>query len=410
MEIINKKKNINDPIYGFITIPDEFLFDVIEHPWFQRLRRIKQLGITDYVFPSATHTRFQHALGCLFLMKQAIHVLRGKGVEITPVEEQGALLAILLHDIGHGPYSHTLEKSIITGIPHEELSLLFMEKLNNQFNGTLETAIRIFTDTYSKGFLHQLVSSQLDMDRLDYLSRDSFFTGVAEGVINTDRIINMLTVVNDELVVEEKGIYSIEKFILARRLMYWQVYLHKAVLAADVMLSNIFTRSKQLGEMGAELFATPALKRFLQEPVHDKEVLSRDDYLDDFSKLDDSDIFSSLKVWILHDDHILSELSNRLVNRCLFRAEIRHKPFDPSYVEKIKTATAEKFRLNDDEVGFFVSEELVSNNAYNPDHDRITIRTRDGDLLDVSEASEQLNISILSTRSEKYLLSYPKDL
>ncbi len=343
-------------------------------------------------------------------MKQAIHVLRGKEVEITPEEEQGAWLAILLHDIGHGPYSHTLEKSIIPGIPHEEISLLFMEKLNKQFDGTLEIAIRIFTDTYSKGFLHQLVSSQLDMDRLDYLSRDSFFTGVAEGVINTDRIINMLTVVDDELVVEEKGIYSIEKFILARRLMYWQVYLHKAVLAADFMLSNILRRSKQLGEKGEDLFATPALKRFLQEPVHDKEALNRDACLDDFSKLDDFDIFSSIKVWISHDDPILSELSNRLVNRRLFRAEIRHKPFDPAYVEKIKAATAERFSLKDDEVGFFVTEELVSNDAYNPDHDRIKIRTREGDLLDISEASEQLNISILSTRSEKYLLSYPKDL
>jgi len=315
-----------------------------------------------------------------------------------------------LHDIGHGPYSHTLEKSIITGIPHEEISLLFMEKLNDQFNGKMETAIRIFTDTYPKGFLHQLVSSQLDMDRLDYLSRDSFFTGVAEGVINTDRIINMLTVVDDELVVEEKGIYSIEKFILARRLMHWQVYLHKAVLAADFMLSNILRRSKQLGEKGTELFATPALKRFLREPVSDKEVLCRDACLDDFSKLDDFDLFSSLKVWVNHDDPILSELCNRIVNRRLFRADIQHKPFNQAYVDKIKSATAESFKLNNDEVGFFVSEELVSNDAYNPDHDRIKIKTQEGDLLDVSEASEQLNISILSTRSEKYLLSYPKDL
>ena len=383
---------------------------MIEHPWFQRLRRIKQLGLTDYVYPSATHTRFQHALGCLFLMKQAIHALRGKGVEITPEEEQGAWLAILLHDIGHGPYSHTLEKSIITGIPHEEISLLFMKKLNDQFHGRMETAIQIFTDSYSKGFLHQLVSSQLDMDRLDYLSRDSFFTGVAEGVVNTTRIINMLTVVDDELVVEEKGIYSIEKFILARRLMYWQVYLHKTVLAVDFMLSTILRRAKQLGEKGTELFATPSLKRFLQDPVSETEVLCRDDCLNDFSKLDDSDLFSSLKVWASHDDPILSELCYRLVNRQLFRAEIQHKPFDPAYVERIKSLTADKFKLTDEEVSFFVTEELVSNDTYNPDHDRINIQTREGDLLDVSQASEQLNISILSTRSEKYLLSYPKDL
>jgi len=382
----------------------------MEHPWFQRLRRIKQLGLTDYVYPSATHTRFQHALGCLYLMKQAIHVLRSKGVDITSDEERGAWLAILLHDIGHGPYSHTLERSIVKGTPHEEISLLFMERLNNKFDGALDIAIQIFSDTYPKGFLHQLVSSQLDMDRLDYLSRDSFFTGVAEGVVNTDRIINMLTVVGDELVVEEKGIYSIEKFILARRLMYWQVYLHKAVLGADFMLSSILRRAKQLGEQGEDLFATPPLKRFLQEPVTGKEFLTREACLDDFAKLDDFDIFSSLKVWIKHRDPILSELCNRLVNRRLFRAEIQHKPFSKTYIEKVKAATARKFNLHDDEIGFFVSEEIVSNDAYNPDHDRIKIRTQEGDLLDVSKASEQLNISVLSSRSEKYLLSYPKDL
>jgi len=382
----------------------------MEHPWFQRLRRIKQLGLTDYVYPSATHTRFQHALGCLYLMKQAIESLRSKGIDITSEEEKGAWQAILLHDLGHGPFSHTLERSIVQGISHEDISLLFMEQMNRQFDGALETAIRIFTDSYPKHFLHQLVSSQLDMDRLDYLSRDSFFTGVAEGVINSDRIINMLTVKNDELVVEEKGIYSIEKFILARRLMHWQVYLHKAVLAADFMLSNILRRAKQLGEKGVDLFATPSLKRFLQEPVTGKEMLCRNNCLEDFARLDDFDIFTSLKAWIDHDDPVLSFLCERLVNRHLFRAEIQHEPFKPEYVQLIKETTASQYGLAERDIGYFVTEEPVSNKAYNPDHDRIKIQTRKEALLDVSDASEQLNISILSTKTRKYLLSYPKDL
>ncbi|MFH1936299.1 MAG: phosphohydrolase, partial [Bacteroidota bacterium] len=318
--------------------------------------------------------------------------------------------AILLHDIGHGPYSHTLERSIVTGISHEEISLLFMERLNKQFAGALDMAIRIFTDTYSKKFLHQLVASQLDMDRLDYLSRDSFFTGVAEGVINTDRIINMLTVVDDELVVEEKGIYSIEKFILARRLMYWQVYLHKTVLAADFMLSNILRRSKFLGEQGVDLFATPPLKRFLQDPVKGKEVLCKEDCLDTFSQLDDFDIFTAMKVWSTNSDPILSFLSHRLVNRHLFRAELRNKPFNPAHVANIREAVVRTFGITEEETDYIVTEEPVYNNAYNPDHDRIKIRTREGELLDVSKASDQLNISILSTPTQKYLLSYPKEL
>lgn len=382
----------------------------MEHPWFQRLRRIRQLGLTEYVYPSATHTRFQHALGCLFLMKQAIKLLREKGVEITEDEELGTWLAILLHDIGHGPYSHTLERSIVTGISHEEISLLFMEQLNLQFPGEFTTAIRIFTNTYPKGFLHQLVSSQLDMDRLDYLSRDSFFTGVAEGVINTDRIINMFTVVNDELVVEEKGIYSIEKFILARRLMYWQVYLHKTVLAADFMLSNILRRSKILGEQGADLYATPPLKKFLKVPVNGPEMLRSGECLDDFSQLDDFDIFSAIKVWSTHPDPILSFLCHHLVNRHLFRAELRNSPFDPGYVARIREKAILQFGITPEETGFFVTEEPVSNDAYNPNHDLIKIHTREGELLDVSKASDQLSISVLTTRTKKYLLSYPKEL
>jgi len=343
-------------------------------------------------------------------MKLAIGVLREKGVEITREEERGAWLAILLHDIGHGPYSHTMERSIVTGITHEEISLLFMEQMNSRFDGALETAIGIFTDTYPKHFLHQLVSSQLDMDRLDYLSRDSFFTGVAEGVINTDRIINMLTMVDDELVVEEKGIYSIEKFILARRLMYWQVYLHKTVLAADHMLSNIFRRAKSLGEEGVELFGTPPLLYFLKEPVKGRKIFCREGCLEAFSRLDDVDIFTAMKVWETHSDPVLSVLCHRLVNRQLFRAELRNRPFDPAYVAKIRQAVVRTYGIGEEDTGYFVTEEAVSNNAYNPGHDRIKIKTREGELLDVSEASDQLNISILSTPTQKYLLSYPKEL
>jgi len=374
------------------------------------LRRIKQLGVTDYVYPSATHTRFQHALGCLYLMRQVIEVLRGKGIEITGEEERGAWLAILLHDVGHGPYSHTLEKSIVTGITHEEISHLFFERLNLYFDGLLTTAIRIFTGSYPKKFLHQLVSSQLDMDRLDYLSRDSFFTGVAEGVINTDRIIQMLTVANDELVVEEKGIYSIEKFILARRLMYWQVYLHKAVLSADFMLTSILDRARSLGENGVDLFATPALHQFLKKPVKGKEGFCADDCLNDFSKLDDLDIFSSVKVWMDHPDRLLSELCRRFVSRRLFRAEIRTRPFDRNYVEAVRQATSKRFGLDQEETVYFMTEETIINNAYNPRFDRIKIRTREGTLADISEASDQLNISILTTPTKKYLLCYPKDI
>lgn len=381
----------------------------MEHPWFQRLRRIRQLGLTEYVYPSATHSRFQHALGCLYLMKQAIKLLREKGVEITRDEEEGAWLAILLHDIGHGPFSHTLERSIVTGISHEEISLLFMERMNQEFHGDLDTAIRIFTGTYPKKFLHQLVSSQLDMDRLDYLMRDSFFTGVADGVINANRIINMLTVVDDELVVEEKGIYSIEKFILARRLMYWQVYLHKTVLAADFMLSHVLRRSKYLGEQGTELFSTPSLRRFLRAPVSGREMLCQEDCLNAFSRLDDYDIFSVMKEWSTHPDPVLSLLSDRLVNRHLFRAELQSRPFDVNYVAAIKEKTALKFGITPEETDYLVTEEAVSNNAYNPDHDRIKIYTREGEILDVSRASEQLNISILSSRTQKHLLSYPKE-
>jgi len=408
--ITNKRKNINDPVYGFITIPDEVVFDIIEHPYFQRLRRIKQLGLTHYVYPSAHHTRFQHALGCMHLMGSAIGVLKSKGISITDEESLAVKLAILLHDIGHGPFSHTLEQVIVPELTHEDLSLLFLEELNRQTKGNLDTAIRIFNGRYPKKFLHQLVSSQLDMDRLDYLSRDSFFTGVAEGTISTDRIINMLTVCDDELVVESKGIYSIEKFIIARRLMYWQVYLHKTVLSADQMLVHILRRAKSLSGSGSPLYATPALSVFLQNDVSKNDFIADPIWLDHFALLDDFDIVASIKVWVNHPDRILSTLCRNLLNRRLFRVELQNKPFKQDYIEAIKEKTAATYHLTTDEAGYFVAQDKVENKAYNPLHDKIKIRLKNNELLDISEASEQLNIAVLPTTVSKFILCYPKDI
>jgi HD superfamily phosphohydrolase len=406
----NKRKNINDPVYGFITIPNSTVFDVIEHPWFQRMRRIKQLGLTHYTYPSAQHTRFQHALGAMHLMGLAIDVLRAKGIDITEDEATGVTLAILLHDIGHGPFSHTLEQSIVPDLTHEDLSQLFMAGLNRHFNGALDKACAIFNGTYPKKFLHQLVSSQLDMDRLDYLSRDSFFTGVAEGVISTDRIIKMLTVVNDELVVEAKGIYSIEKFLVSRRLMYWQVYLHKTVIAADQMLVNLLRRAKFLGEQGTPMFATPVLDAFLRMNPRKTDFENNPIWLERFALLDDIDIFTSIKVWVNHPDRILADLCRRLLNRDLFRAEMQKVPFDPGYVEKIRKSAEERCGLTPDETSYFVTCDVVENKAYNPRHERIMIKEKSNILVDISEASEQLNVAVLPTTVSKFVLCYPKEL
>jgi len=407
---INKIKTINDPVYGFITIPSELVYDIMEHPWFQRLRRIKQLGLTNYVYPSAHHTRFQHALGAMHLMRQAVGVLRSKGIQISHEEAEGLSIAILLHDIGHGPFSHTLEQSIVKGLSHEDISDMFIAGLNDLFNGKLEVARKIFRGTHEKKFLHKLVSSQLDMDRLDYLSRDSFFTGVAEGTINTDRIINMLTVCDDELVVEAKGIYSIEKFIIARRLMYWQVYLHKAVLAADQMLVNILKRAKMLGETEKDIPATPALKYFLTHDIGKEDFKKDPACLERFALLDDFDVVTSIKLWMDHHDRVLSTLCRSLINRNLFRMEIRNESFAPDYIEGIKDAVALKYGLKSEEITYFVNTEVVTNHAYNPRHDKILIRLGDGTLTDVAAASEQLDIAVLSTTVSKHLLSYPKDI
>lgn len=418
----NKKKIINDPVYGFINISFESLFDLIEHPYFQRLRRIKQLGLTNFVYPGATHTRFQHALGSLHLMSMAIQVLRSKEVEITMDEEEAALSAILLHDIGHGPFSHALEESIVPGINHEELSLLFMHALNMKFNGRLDLAIQIFTGRYPKQFLHQLITGQLDMDRLDYLKRDSFFTGVTEGVIGSDRIVRMLNVVNDQLVVDHKGIYSIEKFLIARRLMYWQVYLHKAVLSSELLLENILKRARELAGQGEELFCTPSLHYFLFQPVSGTDFFGGQklesntkipaniiNNLEKFAGLDDSDIMASAKVWTDHPDQVLSILCTKLKNRELSRIEIRDEPFPDEYITAIKQSVKQQHRLRNEDIKYLVHAGTISNNAYSSEDEQIQILYHDGNLKDISTASDMLDIAVLSKTVRKYFLYYPKD-
>jgi HD superfamily phosphohydrolase len=418
----NKKKIINDPVYGFIKISFEGLFELIEHSYFQRLRRIKQLGLTYFVYPGATHTRFQHALGSLHLMDMAIEVLRSKGVEITLVEEEAALSAILLHDIGHGPFSHALEESIVPGIHHEALSILFMHALNKELKGRLEMAIQIFTGQYPKQFLHQLISGQLDMDRLDYLKRDSFFTGVTEGVIGSDRIVRMLNVVNDQLVVDHKGIYSIEKFLIARRLMYWQVYLHKAVLSSEILLLNILQRARQLAGQGVEIFCTPPLRHFLYQPVSRRDFFGDEKpgryphisetvigNLEMFAGLDDSDIMASAKVWTDHPDPVLSTLCKKLKNRDLSRIEIKAEPFPDEYINDIRQRVRKIYGLKDEDIGYLVHADTISNYAYSSKDEQIQILYNDGGLVDITAASDMLDITVLSKTVRKYFLYYPKD-
>ncbi len=408
--LINKRKILNDPVYGFITIPDDTAFDLIEHEWFQRLRRIKQLGMTQLVYPGALHTRFHHALGAMHLMEEAIAQLRLKGNDISSEEAKGAIIAILLHDIGHGPYSHALENSIVEGTAHEELSLLFMQALNDQFKGELTLAISIFTDTYPKRFLHQLVASQLDMDRLDYLKRDSFFTGVSEGVISTDRIIHMLNVHNDELVVEAKGIYSIEKFIIARRLMYWQVYYHKTVVGAEQLIINILRRAKFLASQGTVMFATPSLSQFLIHNYSSTDFKNDIRLIDVFAQLDDFDILTSIKVWAAHPDKVLRTLCQFLVNRKLPAVVIRNQPFTKLEIEDITRKIAATYQIGEHDTGFFLTTGIISNNAYDPDKDRIKLLYKNLGTIDITEASDQLNISVLSKTVSKFFLCFPKRL
>ncbi|MEO8088067.1 MAG: HD domain-containing protein [Bacteroidota bacterium] len=401
-------KILNDPIYGIITMPNDLVMELISHPYFQRLRRIRQLGMTHLVYPGANHTRFHHALGAMHLMHLAIEVLKSKGNIILATEEEAVIIAILLHDIGHGPFSHALEDSIASGIKHEELSLLMMDKLNSDFSGRLSLALKIFRDEYPKKFLHQLVSSQLDMDRLDYLCRDSFFTGVSEGVISQDRIIKMLDVHDDQLAIEAKGIYSIEKFLVARRLMYWQVYLHKTVVSAEGLLINILKRARVLTEQGHDLFGTPAFKLFLANNFSKADFVADKNLLDTFALLDDSDITSSVKVWCTNPDAVLSQLCKAIINRNLFKIIIREEPFTAKEITAIKEKVKQDKNLDDEECEYFVIEDKLINNAYSSRSDKINILFKDGTVKDIAEAADTLNITAMSEPVEKYYVCYPK--
>jgi uncharacterized protein len=411
LKTLNKNKIINDPVHGFISIPGELSFDLIEHPYLQRLRWIKQLGMTALVYPGATHTRFQHTIGCMHLMSEAVKTLRQKGHEITPEESEAVHAAILMHDLGHGPFSHVLESTLVQGIDHEEISLLFMERLNEQMKGRLTMAIEIFSDRYPKRFLHQLVSSQLDMDRLDYLRRDSFYTGVSEGVVSSDRIIKMLSVANDQLVVEAKGIYSIEKFLIARRLMYWQVYLHKTALVAEKMLINLLRRARQLKEDTQTMDIPGHLAYFLNHQPSVEHFRNDPQVLDHFALLDDSDIMTALKSWSGHSDKVLSGLAGGLLNRNLLAIEIQDAPFEKKRIEALEKQLQKIFSLsNTDEAAYFVFTATISNNAYSIIDDKINILCRDHSVKDISDASDILDLSVLGKTVVKEILCYPKEL
>ena len=407
----NKRKIINDPVYdGFLTIEDEIVYDVLSHPFFQRQRRIKQLGFTCLVYPGATHTRFGHMLGALNLMNRALEVLKVKGVELIQDEVVGARLAILMHDIGHGPFSHTSEHTL-ADMPHEVCSRLFMERLDQEFGGRLRTAIRIFDDTYPRHFLHQLVSSQLDMDRLDYLGRDSFFTGVSEGIVGTDRIINMLNVHDDRVVVDEKGIYSVEKFIISRRLMYWQVYLHKTVIAADNLLVNILRRVRELAERGEQigiegwpLYDFLAHRYTGQDFEHDNSLLDR------FAQLDDSDIDAALKRWTTHTDRVLQTLADHLVNRRLSAVRVAGTPFEPDMVDNLRTQAMQLYGIDRHESEYFVGTGTLHNHAYDYNDQEIRVLFKDGSCRDIGDASDQLDRHFLEKQVTKYYIYFPKEL
>jgi HD superfamily phosphohydrolase len=412
--LTNKRKIINDPVYGFISIPGEFVFDIIEHPWFQRLRNIKQLGLTSFVYPGATHSRFQHALGALHLMETAISTLRSKGVQISPEEEEGTYIAILLHDAGHGPFSHALENSIISGITHEDLSLLLMRKMNESFGGKLNLAIEIFKGTYQRKFLHELISGQMDMDRLDYLRRDCFFTGVIEGSVGSDRIIRMLNVVDDSLVIDEKGIYSLEKFLIARRLMYWQVYMHKTVLSSESLLVNILKRAKELAGEGIDLYTTPALRFFLYNKIGQADLTADGSFTPgliaaNFARLDDTDIMVSAKYWADNSDKVLSDLSARLVNRNLLAIELQNDPFPGKRVDELKIMAGTLMNIEPEFTDYFVFTNSISNMAYTPDAPEVKILLKSGITADISAVSEMFDHRFLSERITKYFLCYPKE-
>lgn len=406
----NKRKTINDPVLGFNSLQSNLLFDLMEHPYFQRLRRIKQLGLSCMVYPGANHTRFEHALGATFLMQEALDTLKGKGVEISDAEAEGALVAILLHDIGHGPFSHALEYAIVDNLVHEDISLLLMQDLNSQFGGRLGLGISIFQDMYHKPFLHQLVSSQLDVDRLDYLRRDSFYSGVAEGTIGADRLIKMMNVKDNQLVIEEKAIYSIEKFLISRRLMYWQVYLHKTVLSAEILLEKVLKRAKELALSGCDVFATPSLKVFLTHHISLQHFKNNDQIegrhlLDLFSSIDDNDIISSIKEWQSHPDFILSHLAKSIINRHLFKVVMQSDAIDGIWLEEVGAKIKLSYGLNDQELSYFLIQREFTNKAYIAHDNNIKLLMKSGEVKELSTASD-ISLSNLSQVVRKQICCF----
>ena len=408
MNQINKLKILNDPIYGFISIPNPFIYDLIQHPYFQRLRRISQMGLSYLVYPGAHHTRFHHALGCMHIMQKAIEVLRFKGVSISEEEENALLVAILLHDIGHGPFSHAMEHSIVEDVNHEAISLLFMNKLNEDFEGKLSLAIQIFKGDYQRKFMLQLISSQLDMDRMDYLKRDSFYSGVAEGNISSDRLIQMMTVVDNQLVIEEKGIYSVEKFLMARRLMYWQVYFHKTSLVAELILTKVLKRAKELTQKGIVLNCSESLLYFMNNKI---ELATFDnETLDKFANLDDFDIISALKSWINNEDFILSNLSKMIIHRDLLKIKVKSEKFSKADLESLQQTFSKENQISIQDSSYFIFKGKIKNQAYSVQAEPIRILKKDNTVEDVVEASDQLNLKSISKEVTKYYLCYPKQL
>ncbi|GAB2628394.1 HD domain-containing protein [Belliella aquatica] len=408
-ETLKSHKILNDPVYGFITIPSELIFTIIDHPYFQRLRRIKQLGLTDFVYPGALHTRFHHAIGAMHLMSITLDNLRNKGNEISDEEYEAALIAILLHDIGHGPFSHALEFSLLKNIPHESLSLLVIDLLNKQLNGQLDLALRIFKNQYERKFFHQLVSSQLDIDRLDYLQRDCFFTGVSEGTIGADRIIKMMAIKDDQLVVEEKGLYSIENFLSARRLMYWQVYLHKTTVSAEKMLINLISRAKDVQQGGRNLFASEEFLFFLQNDITLQDFQKSDVLIKTFLELDDYDIWGAIKLWKKEPDYILRNISQMFLSRNLFKINLSNEAFSKEELDSMIEKTQKRLQIPNEDMKYFFSHGSISNNAYVA-QERIHILTKKGEIIDVAQAADLPNIKAMSKIVKKHYACRAKNL
>ena len=405
---MNDSKIINDPVFGFIKIPRGLILSIVKHPLMQRLTRIRQLGLANAVYPAAQHTRFQHSIGAFHLMSEAITSLTGKGIFIFDSEAEAVGAAILMHDIGHGPFSHVLENTLISGISHEEISLMMMEQINREMNGALNLTLKIFKDDYPKRFLHQLISSQLDMDRLDYLRRDSFFTGVNEGNIGSARIIKMLNVVDDQLVVESKGIYSIENYLTSRRLMYWQVYLHKTAVACEKVLVNTLLRAKRLASEGKDVFAPPCLKYFLTREVDGRMFRNSPDALLNYEQLDDNDIWSAMKVWAQSDDKILSLLASDMLNRNIFKVEVSSEPITEERIAELREQLAKAYGVSIEEAEYLMSVNTIQKDMYDVNEDRISILYKDGMIKDISESSEILNVGLLSKKNRKYYLCYQR--